>query len=373
MGSARSPSRTSGNDGPNDLPRLCFVGPLAGRRTAVVVTQGVRLSAHFKAAGYSVIAISESSNRYARFIDIAATIVRRRREIDILIIHTYGGASFVVEDVASLLGQRFGHRIVMMLHGGAMPGFMASHPRWARRVLARSAVIVAPSPYLQRAIRPYGFDCQVIPNVIDVKAYPYRSRRALAPRLFWMRSFHPVYNPLMAVEVLNRLRSTHPGATLVMAGQDKGAQAETGLACSRLGLSDAVRFPGFLDMGGKLREGDQADIFINTSHVDNMPVAVLEACALGLPVVSTDVGGVPDLLTDGQTALLAPDGDVEGMVKAIRRLLGDPDLAARLSANGRGLAERSAWEQVRVHWEALFASLLSGSSVRPIGTSRVRN
>jgi len=99
-----------------DPPRLCFVGPLAGRRTAVVVTQGVRLSAHFKEAGYSVIAVSESSNRYVRLIDIAATLVRRRKAIDILIIHVYGGASFVVEDVASLLGRRFGHRIVMILH-----------------------------------------------------------------------------------------------------------------------------------------------------------------------------------------------------------------------------------------------------------------
>lgn len=338
----------------------------------MVVTQGVRLSAHFREAGYSVIAVSESSNRYIRLIDIAATIVRRRRQIDILIIHVYGGPSFVVEDVASFLGRRFGHRIVMILHGGAMPEFMASHPRWAQRVLARSAVIVAPSPYLGRAIRPYGFECRVIPNVIDVKAYPYRLRGVLAPRLFWMRSFHPVYNPLMAVEVLGLLRSTHPGATLVMGGQDKGARTKVEMACARLGLTDAVRFPGFLDLPGKLREGDQADIFINTSHVDNMPVAVVEACALGLPVVSTDVGGVPDLLTDGQTGLLTPDGDVERMAAAIRRLLGDPELAARLSVNGRRLAELSDWEQVRVQWEELFASLLSDRAGPPTGTSHVR-
>src|SRR2546425_5503064 len=249
MDFARSAERTGGTEKPKELPRLCFVGPLAGRRTAVVVTQGVRLSAHFDAAGYSVIAVSGSSNRYVRLIDIAATIIRKRKEIDILVIHVYGGASFVVEDVASFLGQRFAHRIVMILHGGAMPVFMASHPRWTHRVLARSTVLVAPSPYLGRAIRPYGFDCHVIPNVIDVKAYPYRSRRALAPRLFWMRSFHPVYNPLMAVEVLSQLRCTHPEATLVMAGQNKRGQGPARPAGFRPGGLGALRFSRLPDMG----------------------------------------------------------------------------------------------------------------------------
>src|SRR2546425_347689 len=250
---------------------LCFVGPLAGARPGYVVTQGVRLSVHFRDAGYPVIAVSESPNRYVRLLDIAWTVLRRARRIDILVVHVYGG-----------------------------------------------------------------------------------------PRLFWMRSFHRVYNPLMAIRVLERLRASHPEATLVMGGQDKGMQAETrGLAAS-LGLSDRVRFPGFLDTEAKAREGKAADIFINTSHVDNMPVAVIEAGALGLPVVSTTVGGIADLLTEGETALLTPDDDVEAMAGAVRRLLADPDLSARLSANGRQLAERSAWERVRGLWEELFSEVLSG-------------
>lgn len=342
-------------------PGLCFVGPLAGARPGYVVTQGVRLSGHFRDAGFPVIAVSKSPNRYVRLLDIAWTLLRNSQRIDILVVHVYGGASFIVEDVASLLGQRAGHRIVMLLHGGAMPEFLARHPRWCRRVLARADVIVAPSAFLARAVEPGGIRCRIIPNVIDLNRYPYRHRRTLRPRLFWMRSFHPVYNPMMAIRVLERLRASHGEATLVMGGQDKGMQAEVLRLAGRLGLSDAVRFPGFLDMEAKVREGEAADVFINTSHVDNMPVAVLEAGALGLPVVSTRVGGVADLLTHGENGLLTPDDDVESMVGAIRRLLADPDLSARLSTNGRLLAERSAWERVRPLWEELFAGLLARS------------
>jgi glycosyltransferase involved in cell wall biosynthesis len=208
--------------------------------------------------------------------------------------------------------------------------------------------------------------------VIDLQLYPYRHRRALKPRLLWMRSFHPVYNPLMAIAVLKRLQAAHPGATLVMGGQDKGMEIETRRLAGQMGVQDSVRFPGFLDMAGKLREGATADIFVNTSHVDNMPVAVLEAGALGIPVVSTSVGGVTDLLEDGETALLTPDGDVEAMTLAIRRLIEDEGLAGRLSSAGRTLAERSAWERVRPLWEGLFDTVLDSRDVRPPEERHVR-
>src|SRR2546428_5841597 len=135
MDFARSAERTGGTEKPKELPRLCFVGPLAGRRTAVVVTQGVRLSAHFDAAGYSVIAVSGSSNRYVRLIDIAATIIRKRKEIDILVIHVYGGASFVVANVASFFWRRVAHPVAMIPPSGAPPPFIASHPRPAHPAL----------------------------------------------------------------------------------------------------------------------------------------------------------------------------------------------------------------------------------------------
>jgi glycosyltransferase involved in cell wall biosynthesis len=187
-----------------------------------------------------------------------------------------------------------------------------------------------------------------------------------------MRSFHDVYNPAMAIRVLERLRATHSGATLVMGGQDKGTEIETRRLARRLGLEDATRFPGFLDMEGKLREGESADIFINTSHVDNMPVAVVEAAAFGIPVVSTSVGGVMDLLTDRETALLVPDGDVDAMTGAIRLLLADQELAGRLSAGGRTLAERSGWDRVRPQWDEVFVKVLAAGGDTPGQASNVR-
>jgi len=338
-------------------PRLCFVGPLAGVRAGYVVTQGVRLSGHFRAAGWPVLAVSTFRNRYVRLVDVVWTLWRRRRDIDVLIVHVYSGFSFVIEDIASRLGRAAGLPIVMVMHGGAFPEFATRHPVWTRRVLGRAAVIVAPSPFLARSVRSIGFPCRVIPNVIDLGQYPYRERGLLRPALLWMRSFHAVYNPAMAIHVIERLRATHPEARLVMGGQDKGLQAATEDLARRRGLSAAVEFPGFLDMEAKVRASEATDIFINTSHVDNMPVAVVEACAFGQPVVSTRVGGVPDLIEDGRTGLLCPPDDADAMVACVRRLLEDEPLARRLSVEGLRLAARSAWESVAPQWEEIFLAL----------------
>jgi glycosyltransferase involved in cell wall biosynthesis len=331
---------------------------MVGRHAGYVSTQGLILADLLREAGYEVIAVSAILNRFLRLADIIWTIIRRRREIDLLVIQTFGGPSFVIEDVVSYLGRRFGHRIIMHLHGGAMPEFMARYPQWTRRVLSRADLLVTPSEFLARAVKPYA--ARIIPNVIDLSDYPYRQRQKINPRLFWMRCFHPIYNPAMAVRALSRLRSAFPLAELVLAGQDEGMEAGIRRLAQTVGLNGAVRFPGFLNRAEKAQEGDAADIFINTSHVDNMPVTIVEACAMGLPVITTDVGGIKDLLIDGETGLLVPDNDDEAMCKAITRLLNDPALAGRLSNNGRRLAERSSWQQIRPQWEQVFAEVMRG-------------
>lgn len=344
-------------------PRLCVVGPMVGRNPGYVTTQGQRLSDLLGSAGYNVISVSSRVNRYRRLADIAWTLVSRAREIDVLVLEIYGGSSFVVEDLASFLGRRCGHKVILWLHGGALPDFTARYPRWSDRVFRRGHAMVSPTAFLARAVAQRGFAAQVIANTLDLSEYRFRLRRGLAPRLFWMRTFHPVWNPEMAIRVLARVHRSYPEATLVMAGQDRGWQSRIRELAGRMGLNRSVRFAGFLDPAAKAREGDAADIFINTNRIDNMPVAVLEAGAMGLPVVSTNVGGVPDLLEHEHTALLTPSEDDAAMAGAVIRLLREPDLAARLSTHGRRLAERSSWESVRPQWERLFQSVRSDNPI----------
>jgi glycosyltransferase involved in cell wall biosynthesis len=289
-----------------------------------------------------------------RLADVCATLALRRAEIDIVLIEVYSGRAFIVADVASAISRRMGYKTVFVLHGGNLPTFMRRFPGWTRRVLRRAHALVAPSEYLALAGRSLGKAVSVIPNVIDLNNYPYRRREHVSPRLFWMRNFHPLYNPQLALEVVAGLRSRYPAVSLVMAGQDMGLQSQVERLAHKLGLEEAVHFPGFLDKSAKASAGNAADIFLSTNHIDNMPVAILEARAMGLPVVATNVGGVPYLIKHGENGLLVPDDDAPAMIHAISRLLTEPALVRRLSENGRSCAEQIAWPKVRPLWEELF-------------------
>ena len=338
--------------------RVAVVGQMVGRNRGYITTQGEILSDGLSKEGYPIISVSSLPNRYLRVADIIKTLISRRRDIDLQCLQVYSGPSFLIADIASKLGKILGQPVVMVLHGGALPEFMARFPRWACRVLSRADALIAPSAFMSRAMLPYGFHVQIIPNIIQLSHYPYRHRQVIGPRLFWMRKFFPIYNPNLAVRVLAKLKKKFPEASLVMGGQGGELELEVKRLAEKLGVANSMRFCGFLDMAAKVCEGDAAEIFLNTNHIDNMPVSVIEACAMGLPVVATTVGGVPDLLTNEETGLLVPDDDEESMLEAVMRLLNDPALTGRLSSSGRRLAMRSSWEEIFPQWKRVFAEVM---------------
>jgi glycosyltransferase involved in cell wall biosynthesis len=339
-------------------PHICFVGPMLGRNRNWVPNPMETLAPHLAARGYSCTLTSTIVNKYRRLLDIVQTILRRHGEFDAICIQVYSGPSFVVEDIASWLCQFFKKPVVMMLHGGSMPEFMARYPRWSRRVLGRAQILVTPSAYLSQAVQPHGFTARIIPNLLTLQDYPFRHRLTVRPALIWMRTFYGYYRPDLAVEVLAHLHAEYPEATLTMAGQDKGLLPATQALVKKLGLEQHVRFPGMLDAAGKQREFAQHDLFLNTTQIDNMPICLLEAGAFGTPIVSTNVGGVPYLVQDGQTALLTPPDDVAAMSRAVCRLIQEPGLAARLSQGGRAIAEGCAAERIVPLWEQVFCELI---------------
>lgn len=350
---------TSANSMRGSRPRLCFVGPMLGQHAGYVPNPAEVLAPRLQREGYQCSLTSPVLNRYLRLADIVRAIMYQRSRLDVLCLQAYSGPSIVVELVVGALGRLLGKKIVMVLHGGNMPAFMSRHPHLTRHVLRYAHLIVTPSPYLAHAVQRYGFQAQVIPNMIDLEHYPFRQRRELSPRLLWMRTFHPIYNPEMAIDVLNDVRRAHPNATLTMAGQEKGSIESVRQRVAQLGLHDHVRFAGFFDRKQKQDEFAAHDIFLNTNRIDNMPVSVVEAGAFGLPIVATEVGGIPFLLRNQQNALLVPDEDAQAMSAAVRRLLAEPDLAEQLSSGGRCLAEQCDWSRVKMLWDDAFQLVMT--------------
>lgn len=336
-----------------------FLSGLGGRK-AVCEELAERLGR----AGWRVFYASSLASRAARLLDMLLTCWVRRRHYDVAHVDVYSGPAFFWAE-CSCAALRWAKRpYVLTLHGGDLPTFARRSPMRVRRILNAASAVTVPSQYLMEHMKPYYADqIRIVPNAIEITSCCFRLRSLPNPRMIWLRSFHRIYNPHLAIRVLHTLRNELPDIQLTMIGPDKGdgSLQETQALAVKLGVASNVCFVGAVRKEHVPDWLNRSDILINTTDFDNTPVSVIEALACGLCVVTTNVGGIPYLLDDGHNALLVKANDPDEMAGAVRRILTIPGLAAGLSANGRSLAEQFDWPVVLRQWNELFQSVVRRS------------
>lgn len=352
--------------------RVLFVGNFLpaskGSRTV-----GEELASRLSAVGWQTLATSRETQRVRRLLDMVRTAWQRRQDFDVAHVDVYSGAAFVWAEAVCATLHAANKPYVLTLHGGNLPVFASRWPGRVSRLLRGARYVTTPSGYLREALRRHRSDLVLLPNAIDISTYPFRERRTLRPKLVWLRAFHSIYNPVLAVDVLAALAETNAGVELAMIGPDKadGSLDRTRARATQLGVEGRLNITGPVPKSEVPERLAEHDVFINTTNIDNAPVSVLEAMACGLCVVSTRVGGIPYLVQDGREALLVPAGDAASMAAAVRRLLTEPGLAASLSRNARTATEAADWATVLPLWEDLFAHAASSASTTQLVASRL--
>jgi len=314
------------------------------------------LAIHLNHAGYETILTSSKLNKSSRLLDMLLTILCKQRFYDISGMDLFSGPAFLWAFLSVGLLKILRKPVIITLHGGNLPAYAENHPHLVRRLFNWANKLVSPSSYLIEQMKQYRPDIQLIPNAIDINLYLYRQRQKALPNLIWLRAFHEIYNPSLAVRMAEILKQAGIGFQIRMVGPDKGdGSYQRVLALvEEKGLGEVFQFPGGVKKEKVPEELNLGDIFLNTTNVDNTPISVMEAMASGLCIVSTNVGGIPFLLEDGVDALLVPPDDPQAMADAIRRIMSEPGLAGKLSANARRKAESFDWSVVLPQWEALF-------------------
>lgn len=343
------------------LKSVLFVGAFPGPATLERYVSG-DLAVRLQSLGWSIQVTSRQPGRVTRALEILYDTWRWRQKYSVACVDVFSGQAFFWAQAACSVLRRLAKPFVLTLHGGNLPEFGRRHPAQVGKLLSWAAAVTCPSPYLLAEMRLFRPDLILLPNGLNLTRYCFREPQPLLRNLVWLRAFHEIYNPVLAVEVFARIRKKHPDVRLAMIGPDKGDGSfqKTKEAARRLGVETAVAFPGAIPKSDVPAHLAGADIFLNTTNFDNTPVSVLEAMACGLPVVSTDVGGIPHLLNDGETALLVPPANVEAMTHALFRLLQEPGLAWRLARNGRKQVEAFDWAVVLPRWERLLERFVPG-------------
>jgi glycosyltransferase involved in cell wall biosynthesis len=297
-----------------------------------------------------------------------------RGELDLVHVHTASGASFVRKCAALALVR--GRPLVLHVHGGGFARKLsasghraAAYRRAMRWAIERADAVVALSDSWADEVARWGTPRRlaVVPNVPDLPAALNGSLPAeRPPYLLYLGHLHRKKGLFELLDAYADLRDEHPGLRLVVAGESTRADGVGGRAllahARERGAEAGLQLTGWVDGSRKAQLLRGCACFVLPSHVEGLPLAVVEAMTAGRPVVATTVGGVPELVRDGVDGLLVPPRDPAALTTALRRVLGDPSFASRLaeSARRRAAAQYAPGAAART-LGALYDELLGAS------------
>jgi len=248
---------------------------------------------------------------------------------------------------AWLVAQFHGLKTIIHYHSGEARDHLRRF-REVRRVLKGADRLVVPSRFLAGVFREFDLQAQIVPNIVDLAQFTFRERKPLRPRLICTRGFHRYYCLDVVVRAFAEIQRAFPDASLNLVGKGPLEQQIRALV-QELNLS-GVEFAGALPHGVIARSYEEADIFVNASSLDNMPVSILEAFASGLPVATTAPEGMAYVVEHERTGLLSTPGNAPALAQNVIRLLEEPKLASRLASNAHEAVRQYGWGAVREQW-----------------------
>lgn len=295
---------------------------------------------------------------YSKF---AFDCLRRRPEI--VYVHLGSNASLYRESVFIFLGKFFGKRTIAHFHAGDIDNYYPFQSKFGQKFIERavssSNKIIAVSQTSAKQLRDISKSANifVIPNAIDTSVFkdcerlPEDNQSDGATRLLFVGAIGKLKGERDFVQALAILRDSQPDLKVSLLGY--GAESLKSY-CEELKVAHFVEFLGAVSLEERVVFFQKADIFVLPTYAEAMPMSVIEAMAAGLPVISTTVGGIPELIEDGIDGLLFSPGDVDALAEKISYLLDNEDVRIEMGKKARQKARaemdfRRYADELRVH------------------------
>lgn len=312
--------------------------------------------------------------------DLRALVELRRlvRRFRPDIVHTHTAKAGMLGRLGAVLGERPRPLIVHTYHGHVLEGYFGPLQNRAYRIAERRLARVSDrlvgvsqatvddlvrlriaEPDKFRVI-PVGLDLRRFADADEAAGAAFRKRIGVdgdEVLLTYVGRLVPIKHVDVALRALAHAREAGVPARLAIVGDGECRPALERLT-AELGLGGTVSFVGYMQDASPAAAA--ADVAVLSSNNEGTPVSLIEASAAGVPAVATAVGGVPDVVADGETGLLVRREDEKALAEAIGRLARDPELRARLGANARQhVLERFSSERLVRDIEALYRELLA--------------
>lgn len=284
------------------------------------------------------------------FIPIKLLIIGKK--YDIFHIHGCSFLGFFPIIVGVIIGKILNKKIIITYHGGGLAEFIKKYRKFIIHYFKKANIITVPSIYLQSILNENHIKSIYLPNIIRDDNVYFKKRDIIDPTLIVTRTFDDVYNLPLAIMAFNDLKKILPNAKLKLVGDGKLKNHLIDMV-QREKIKD-VEFIGRVpnSMIGEIL--NTADIFINPSNKDNMPLSLFEALACGLPVISTKVGGIPDYITDGINGFLIEPNNKEQLISKIIYILNNQDEVQKIIANGYDTFQKLTLRNLKSEYLKLY-------------------
>lgn len=286
----------------------------------------------------------------------AASLLIKVRRYDVIHIFSASYFSFVLAPTPAILVSRlYGKRTVLNYRSGEAEDHLVRWRRTALPTMRMVDAIITPSGYLVDVFKRFDLEAHSIFNIVETERFRFRKRVPLKPVFLSNRNFEPLYNVACTLRAFALIQKRFPDARLLLAG-DGSLRAELEALAQALALR-GVEFVGRVEPERMPELYDAADVYLNSPDIDNMPGSIIESFASGLPVVTTNAGGIPYIVTNQETGLMVERNDHHAMAAEAIRLLEDPALAEEIASAAYDECRKYAWDSVRDEWMGLYRRL----------------
>jgi L-malate glycosyltransferase len=276
------------------------------------------------------------------------------------IIHIFSAAyySYMLAAAPAILVSRlFGKKSILNYRSGEAEDHLQNWRLTAVPIMRLADVIVTPSGYLVDLFARFGLKAQAIYNIVELDRFHFRERRPLRPVFLVSRLLEPLYNVACVLRAFAIIQTRYAQASLTVAA-DGWLRPELEKLADELELRN-TKFIGFVPFEKMPDMYDSADIYLTATDLDNMPSSITECMASGVPVVTTDAGGIPYIVKHEETCLMIPRNDHKAMAASAFRLLNDSELAGQIARRARESSRKFMWSAVRDEWLKLYSELAS--------------
>ena len=287
-------------------------------------------------------------------------LLRDVRKYDVIHIFSASYLSFLIAPTPAILASKlYGKNIVLNYHSGEAEDHLRRWPR-AIPILKLAQSIAVPSEYLVRVFAKFGLKATAIFNIIELDKFVFRERTQLRPVFLSNRNLEAHYGVDCVLRAFSLVQQQIPEAVLTVVGDGSQREPLERLA-AELNLKNTT-FTGRVEHDEIHRHYANSDLFLNASRIDNQPLSILEAFACGLPVVTTNAGGIPDIVTDGETGFVVAVDDHQALAARAMKLLSNCNESVTMTLKARAECKKYTWEVVCERWLRLYRDVAENNS-----------